>query len=381
MIISLKKNSIVQLINAHLIDYPTPSNISYWWNFGFLAGMCLGIQIVTGIALAMHYTPHVDLAFLSLENIMRDVNGGWLLRYLHANGASMFFIVVYIHIGRGLYYGSYAEPRGLVWILGTVILLLMMATAFMGYVLPWGQMSFWGATVITNLFSAFPIVGSKIVTLLWGGFSVDNATLNRFFSLHYLMPFVIAAFALIHIAAVHENGSNNPLGISSVNDKIGFFPYFVLKDSLSFVAFIMFFSFFVYFYPNDLGHPDNYIPGNPMVTPEHIVPEWYFLPFYAILRSIPNKLLGVLALLASILILLILPGVNSSAIRSTLYRPIHQTFFWFLVFDFILLGYIGQQTPETPFIEIGQIASVYYFAYFLVIIPTLGYLEKSLLKV
>ena len=381
MIISLKKNSIVQLINAHLIDYPTPSNISYWWNFGFLAGMCLGIQIVTGIALAMHYTPHVDLAFLSLENIMRDVNGGWLLRYLHANGASMFFIVVYIHIGRGLYYGSYAEPRGLVWILGTVILLLMMATAFMGYVLPWGQMSFWGATVITNLFSAFPLVGSKIVTLLWGGFSVDNATLNRFFSLHYLMPFVIAAFALIHIAAVHENGSNNPLGISSVNDKIGFFPYFVLKDSLSFVAFIMFFSFFVYFYPNDLGHPDNYIPGNPMVTPEHIVPEWYFLPSYAILRSIPNKLLGVLALLASILILLILPVVNSSAIRSTLYRPIHQTFFWFLVFDFILLGYIGQQTPETPFIEIGQIASVYYFAYFLVIIPTLGYLEKSLLKV
>ena len=381
MIISLKKNSIVQLINAHLIDYPTPSNISYWWNFGFLAGMCLGIQIVTGIALAMHYTPHVDLAFLSLENIMRDVNGGWLLRYLHANGASMFFIVVYIHIGRGLYYGSYAEPRGLVWILGTVILLLMMATAFMGYVLPWGQMSFWGATVITNLFSAFPLVGSKIVTLLWGGFSVDNATLNRFFSLHYLMPFVIAAFALIHIAAVHENGSNNPLGISSVNDKIGFFPYFVLKDSLSFVAFIMFFSFFVYFYPNDLGHPDNYIPGNPMVTPEHIVPEWYFLPFYAILRSIPNKLFGVLALLASILILLILPVVNSSAIRSTLYRPIHQTFFWFLVFDFILLGYIGQQTPETPFIEIGQIASVYYFAYFLVIIPTLGYLEKSLLKV
>ena len=380
MIISLKKNSIVQLINAHLIDYPTPSNISYWWNFGFLAGMCLGIQIVTGIALAMHYTPHVDLAFLSLENIMRDVNGGWLLRYLHANGASMFFIVVYIHIGRGLYYGSYAEPRGLVWILGTVILLLMMATAFMGYVLPWGQMSFWGATVITNLFSAFPIVGSKIVTLLWGGFSVDNATLNRFFSLHYLMPFVIAAFALIHIAAVHENGSNNPLGISSVNDKIGFFPYFVLKDSLSFVAFIMFFSFFVYFYPNDLGHPDNYIPGNPMVTPEHIVPEWYFLPSYAILRSIPNKLLGVLALLASILILLILPVVNSSAIRSTLYRPIHQTFFWFLVFDFILLGYIGQQTPETPFIEIGQIASVYYFAYFLVIIPTLGYLEKSLLN-
>lgn len=275
MIISLKKQPIVQLINAHLIDYPTPSNISYFWNFGFLAGMCLVIQIVTGIALAMHYTPHVDLAFLSLESIMRDVNGGWLLRYTHANGASMFFIVVYIHIGRGLYYGSYAEPRGFVWILGTVILLLMMATAFMGYVLPWGQMSFWGATVITNLFSAFPLVGSKIVTLLWGGFSVDNATLNRFFSLHYLMPFAIAAVALVHIAAVHQDGSNNPLGISSHSDKIGFFPYFVLKDTLSFVAFIMFFSFFVYFYPNELGHPDNYIVANPMVTPEHIVPEWY----------------------------------------------------------------------------------------------------------
>lgn len=379
MIISLKKQPIVQLINAHLIDYPTPSNISYFWNFGFLAGMCLVIQIVTGIALAMHYTPHVDLAFLSLESIMRDVNGGWLLRYTHANGASMFFIVVYIHIGRGLYYGSYAEPRGFVWILGTIILLLMMATAFMGYVLPWGQMSFWGATVITNLFSAFPLVGSKIVTLLWGGFSVDNATLNRFFSLHYLMPFAIAAVVLVHIAALHQEGSNNPLGISSHSDKIGFFPYFVLKDTLSFVAFIMFFSFFVYFYPNELGHPDNYIVANPMVTPEHIVPEWYFLPSYAILRSIPNKLLGVLALLASILILLILPFVNTSAIRSSLYRPLHQIFFWLLVFDFLLLGYIGQQTPETPFIEIGQLASVYYFAYFLIIVPHLGYLERDLI--
>ena len=379
MIINLKKQPIVQLINSHLIDYPTPSNISYWWNFGFLAGMCLVIQIVTGIALAMHYTPHVDLAFLSLESIMRDVNGGWLLRYTHANGASMFFIVVYIHIGRGLYYGSYAEPRGFVWILGTIILLLMMATAFMGYVLPWGQMSFWGATVITNLFSAFPLIGSKIVTLLWGGFSVDNATLNRFFSLHYLMPFAIAAVALVHIAAVHQDGSNNPLGISSHSDKIGFFPYFVLKDTLSFVAFVMFFSFFVYFYPNELGHPDNYIPANAMVTPEHIVPEWYFLPSYAILRSIPNKLLGVVALLASILVLLTLPFINTSAIRSSLYRPLHQIFFWLLVFDFLLLGYIGQQTPETPFIEIGQVASVYYFAYFLIIIPQLGYLERDLI--
>lgn len=378
-VIIFKKNPFIQLINAHIIDYPTPSNLSYFWNFGFLAGMCLAIQIITGIALAAHYTPHVSLAFLSVENIMRDVNFGWLLRYIHSNGASMFFIVVYIHIGRGLYYGSYIQPRGLVWILGTIILLLMMATAFMGYVLPWGQMSFWGATVITNLFSAFPYIGSKIVTLLWGGFSVDNATLNRFFSFHYLMPFVIAAIAIIHIASVHQDGSNNPLGITSINDKICFFPYFVLKDTLSFVFFILFFIFFVYFLPNQLGHPDNYIQANPMVTPEHIVPEWYFLPSYAILRSIPNKLLGVIALLASILVLLILPFINSSSVRSSVYRPVHKIFFWFLVFDFFLLGYIGQQSPESPFIEIGQIASIYYFGYFLLILPIIGHLEKSLI--
>ena len=378
MIVSLKKQPIIQLINGHIVDYPTPSNISYFWNFGFLAGMCLGIQILTGIALAMHYTAHVDLAFLSVEHIMRDVNGGWLLRYTHANGASMFFIVVYIHIGRGLYYGSYIQPRGFVWTLGVVILLLMMATAFMGYVLPWGQMSFWGATVISNLFSAFPLIGSKIVTLLWGGFSVDNATLNRFFSLHYLLPFVIAGAVIVHIAAVHQDGSNNPLGISSSSDKISFFPYFFIKDTLSFIVFLIFFSFFIYYAPNFLGHSDNYIPANPMVTPPHIVPEWYFLPSYAILRSIPNKLLGVLALFASILVLLLLPLINTSEIRSSLYRPIYQFFFWFLIADFILLGYIGQQTPESPFIEIGQIASIYYFAYFLLIVPILGIIEKKL---
>ena len=378
MIVSLKKQPIIQLINGHIVDYPTPSNISYFWNFGFLAGMCLGIQILTGIALAMHYTAHVDLAFLSVEHIMRDVNNGWLLRYTHANGASMFFIVVYIHIGRGLYYGSYIQPRGFVWTLGVVILLLMMATAFMGYVLPWGQMSFWGATVISNLFSAFPLIGSKIVTLLWGGFSVDNATLNRFFSLHYLLPFVIAGAVIVHIAAVHQDGSNNPLGISSSSDKISFFPYFFIKDTLSFIVFLIFFSFFIYYAPNFLGHSDNYIPANPMVTPPHIVPEWYFLPSYAILRSIPNKLLGVLALFASILVLLLLPLINTSEIRSSLYRPIYQFFFWFLIADFILLGYIGQQTPESPFIEIGQIASIYYFAYFLLIVPILGIIEKKL---
>lgn len=378
MVLSLKRQPLVWLINSHIVDYPTPSNLSYFWNFGALAGMCLLVQILTGIALAMHYTAHVDLAFLSVEHIMRDVNGGWLLRYAHANGASMFFIIVYIHIGRGLYYGSYAEPRAFVWSMGVVILILMMATAFMGYVLPWGQMSFWGATVITNLFSAFPLVGSKIVTLLWGGFSVDNATLNRFFSLHYLLPFAIAGASIVHIAAVHQDGSNNPLGISSLSDKVSFFPYFFIKDALSFIVFIIFFSYFVYFSPNTLGHPDNYIEGNPMVTPEHIVPEWYFLPSYAILRSIPNKLLGVIALFASLLVLLVLPIVNTSELRSSLYRPIHQKFFWLLVADFLLLGYIGQQTPETPFIEIGQIASVYYFAYFLVIIPCLGILESKL---
>ena len=378
MILSLKKQPIVQLINDHLIDYPTPSNLTLFWNYGFLAGMCLSIQLVTGIALAMHYTPHVDLAFLSVEHIIRDVNNGWFLRYCHANGASMFFITVFIHIGRGLYYGSYAQPRGLVWSLGVVILLLMMATAFLGYVLVWGQMSFWAATVITNFFTAFPIVGDKIVTLLWGGFSVDNATLNRFFSLHYLLPFVISGVVIVHMSVVHQDGSNNPLGIASTTDKISFFPYFFIKDTLSLVALLLFFSFFVYFSPNTLGHSDNYIPGNPMVTPEHIVPEWYFLPAYAILRSIPNKLLGVLALFAAILVLFVLPFVNTSEVRSSLYRPLHQKFFWLLVIDYIMLGYLGQQVPESPFIEIGQVCSIYYFAYFLIIIPFLGKLENNL---
>ena len=378
MFLSFKRQPIVQLFNDHLIDYPTPSNLSLFWNFGFLSAICLGVQLVTGIALAMHYTPHVDLAFLSVEHIMRDVNGGWLLRYTHANGASMFFIMVFIHIGRGLYFGSYIQPRGFVWSLGVVILLLMMATAFLGYVLVWGQMSFWAATVITNFFTAFPIVGDKIVTLLWGGFAVENATLNRFFSLHYLLPFLISGVVIVHMAAVHQDGSNNPLGISSHSDKISFFPYFFIKDTLSLIVLLLFFSLFVYFSPNFLGHSDNYIPGNPMVTPEHIVPEWYFLPAYAILRSIPNKLLGVLALFAAILVLFVLPFVNTSVVRSTLYRPLHQTFFWLLVADYILLGYLGQQVPESPFIEIGQVASVYYFAYFLFIIPSLGRFEKML---
>jgi len=378
MVLALKNHSLLKLVNDHAIDYPTPSNLSLLWNYGFLSLICLIIQVITGIALAMHYTPHVDLAFLSVEHIMRDVNNGWLLRYIHANGASMFFICVYIHIGRGLYYGSYAEPRQLLWLIGIIIFILMMGTAFLGYVLVWGQMSFWAATVITNFFTAFPIVGDKIVTLLWGGFAVDNATLNRLFSLHYLLPFVLIGLSVLHIGILHQDGSNNPLGISSLTDKISFFPYFIIKDTMSLVVFLIFFSYFVYYSPNTLGHPDNYIPGNPMQTPPHIVPEWYFLPSYAILRAIPNKLLGVIALFAAVLIPAILPFVSTSEIRSSLYRPIHQFFFWLLLADFLLLGYLGQQIPESPFIEIGQIAAVYYFAYFLVIIPSLGRLEKNL---
>ena len=380
MVLSIKQHSLFQLINAHLIEYPTPSNLTLFWNYGFLAAMCLVTQLLSGIALAMHFTPHVDLAFLSVEHIMRDVNGGWLIRYIHANGASMFFITVYIHIARGLYYGSYMQPRGLVWTLGVIILILMMATAFMGYVLVWGQMSFWAATVITNFFTAFPIVGDKIVTLLWGGFSVDNATLNRFFSLHYLLPFLIAGVVVVHMAAVHNDGSNNPLGISSHADKISFFPYFFIKDTLVLVGGLIFFSFFVYYSPNSLGHSDNYIPANPMSTPEHIVPEWYFLFAYAILRSIPNKLMGVLALFASLLVLLILPLINTSVVRSSLYRPLFQRFFWFLVADFFLLTYLGQAPPESPYIEVGQVATIYYFGFFIVLVPILGRLEKSLVS-
>lgn len=378
MVLSLKQHSLFQLINSHLIEYPTPSNLTLFWNYGFLAAMCLVTQLLSGIALAMHFTPHIDLAFLSVEHIMRDVNGGWLIRYIHANGASMFFITVYIHIARGLYYGSYMQPRGLVWTLGVIVLILMMATAFMGYVLVWGQMSFWAATVITNFFTAFPIIGDKIVTLLWGGFSVDNATLNRFFSLHYLLPFLIAGVVVVHMAAVHNDGSNNPLGISSHADKISFFPYFFIKDTLGLVGGLIFFSFFVYYSPNSLGHSDNYIPANPMSTPEHIVPEWYFLFAYAILRSIPNKLMGVLALFASLLVLLLLPLINTSAVRSSLYRPLYQKFFWFLVADFFLLSYLGQAPAESPYIEVGQIATIYYFGFFILLVPILGRLEKNL---
>jgi ubiquinol-cytochrome c reductase cytochrome b subunit len=370
---------IINLLNDHLIDYPTPVNINYLWNFGSMAGIFLVVQIITGIFLAMHYTPHVDLAFLSVEHIMRDVNNGWLIRYLHANGASMFFGVVYIHVARGIYYGSYQKPRGFVWVVGVVILILMMATAFMGYVLPWGQMSFWAATVITNLFSAFPIVGEPIVAWLWGGFSVDNATLNRFFSFHYLLPFLIVGAVLAHLAVLHQNGSNNPLGVYSGIDKIPFYPYFVIKDLFSWVIAFIFYFGFVFFAPNYLGHTDNYIEANAMVTPAHIVPEWYFLPFYAILRSIPHKLGGVIAMFAALLVLLLLPYLNTSEVRSSSFRPIHRQFFWLLVLDYFVLGWIGGCAPETPYLEIGQIATFFYFFYFLFIVPFLGIIEKKLL--
>jgi ubiquinol-cytochrome c reductase cytochrome b subunit len=374
----LIRQPALSLVNEHLIEYPTPSNINYLWGFGSLAGLFLVVQIATGIFLAMHYTPHVDLAFSSVEHIMRDVEGGWLLRYAHANGASMFFIIVYMHMFRGLYYGSYASPREAVWCIGVIILLLMIITAFIGYVLPWGQMSFWGATVITSLASAIPIVGDQITFWLWGGFSVDNATLNRFFSLHYLLPFIIAGASIAHIAALHQYGSNNPLGTLGTVDKVPFYPYFYVKDLVGWVAFFMFYSAFLFFAPNDLGHPDNYIPANPMVTPAHIVPEWYFLPVYAILRSIPNKLGGVLAIALVFVSLLALPFINSSEVRSSSFRPLHKVFFWLLVSDCIILGWIGQKPVEEPYVTIGQLASVYFFVYFLVIMPVLGNLENYL---
>jgi quinol-cytochrome oxidoreductase complex cytochrome b subunit len=370
---------LINFVGSHIIDYPTPVNLNYFWSFGSAAGFCLVLQIVTGIFLAMHYTPHILLAFSSVEHIMRDVNSGWLIRYLHANGASVFFIVVYLHIFRGIYFGSYLKPRAELWSSGVVIFLLMMATAFMGYVLPWGQMSFWGATVITNLFSAIPLCGSIIVEWLWGGFSVDNATLNRFFSLHYLLPFLIVGLTLLHLSLLHLNGSSNPSGLKGATDSTGFYPLFYVKDLAAFLLLIASVTFLAFYYPNSLGHPDNYTPANPLVTPPHIVPEWYFLPFYAILRSIPNKLGGVLAMLGAIIILLLLPYLNSYNKCSPKFRPAYKFFYWFLVSDFLILGWIGQKPVESPFIEVGMAATLFYFSFFLIIIPTIGYFEQNLI--
>ena len=361
----------------HINYYPTPINITYFWSFGSLAGLALVIQILSGVFLAMHYTPEVTLAFLSVEHIMRDVPEGFLLRYIHANGASMFFLIVYIHMFRGLYYGSYAYPRAHLWLSGCTIFVLMMATGFMGYVLPWGQMSLWGATVITNLFSAIPVAGPYIVEWLWGGFSVDNPTLNRFFSLHYLLPFLIAGMALAHLALLHVDGSNNPLGIDSKVDKLNFYPYFYVKDLMAFYCFIALFSFFVLYYPNSLGHPDNYIEADPLVTPAHIVPEWYFLPFYAILRSIPDKLGGVLAMGLSLVCLFLIALISNTKVRSCRFRFLQQKLFWMIFMDYLILGWIGQKEVETPYIEVGQIATVFYFFYFLILTPLVEQIESS----
>jgi len=376
---------ILSVMHGALVAYPTPKNLNYWWSFGSLAGFMLVVQIVTGIILAMHYTPHTALAFASVEHIMRDVNYGWLLRYVHANGASFFFIVVYIHIFRGLYYGSYKAPRELLWMLGLVIYLLMMATAFMGYVLPWGQMSFWGATVITNMFSAIPLVGDPIVTWLWGGFSVDNPTLNRFFSLHYLLPFVIAAVAILHIWALHIPGSNNPLGIDvkGKQDQIDFHPYHTAKDLFMLSLLLVVFMAMVFYAPNYLGHPDNYTPADPLVTPPHIVPEWYYLPFYAILRSVPDilfieaKLAGVICMFGSILLLFALPWLDKSPVRSGTFRPLFKQFYWLLVIDVIALGFVGANPPEGIWLVIGRIGTAYYFIHFLIILPVLSRIEKT----
>ncbi len=368
---------IISMVNHELRDYPTPKNLSYAWNFGSLAGIMLVVMILTGVFLAMHYTPHTAMAFDSVERIMREVNYGWLIRYLHMNGASMFFIVVYVHIFRGLYYGSYKSPRELLWILGVIILLLMMATAFMGYVLPWGQMSFWGATVITNLFSAIPVIGESIVQLLWGGFSVDNPTLNRFFALHYLFPFIIAAVSMLHLIALHQFGSNNPLGIDrkTPEDSIPFHPYYTIKDAYGLSVFFLIYLGIVYFAPNFFGEPDNYIPADPLVTPPHIVPEWYFLPFYAILRSIPDKLSGVIAMFSAIIVLFALPFLDKHPVRSAKFRPYYRLAFWVLLIDCIILGWVGANPPEGMFVAIGQLSTAYYFFHFLVLIPLLNKYE------
>ena len=364
----------------HLTDYPTPKNLNYWWTFGGILTFCLITQIVTGLVLAMHYVAHADMAFGSVEHIMRDVNYGWLIRYIHANGASMFFLAVYIHIFRSLFYGSYKSPREIIWIIGIIIYLLMMAAAFLGYVLPWGQMSFWGATVITNLFSAIPLVGEGIVTWLWGGYSVDNPTLTRFFTLHYLIPFLILGLVVLHIWALHVPGNNNPIGIDvkkPSKDTVPFHPYIVIKDGFALLMFMIVFAFFVFYTPNILGHADNYIEANPLVTPAHIVPEWYLLPFYAILRSVPDKLLGVIAMLSAILILAALPWLDTSKIRSAVFRPLYKQFYWILVADVLILGYVGAMPAEGLYLLIARIATAYYFLHFLVVLPILGFKERT----
>jgi quinol-cytochrome oxidoreductase complex cytochrome b subunit len=376
----VKKNTLVSMGYHFIGYYPAPSIITYLWNFGVLSGVCLVVQIISGIGLAMHYCANVELAFSSVEHIMRDVNYGWLMRYIHANGASMFFIVIYIHMLRGLYYGSYVYPREHLWGSGVVIFIVVMATGFMGYVLPWGQMSFWGATVITNLFSVIPVIGQEIVYWMWGGFSVDNPTLNKLFSVHYLLPFVIVGLMIVHLIFLHEFGSGNVLGVVSRVDDIAFLPYLTVKDAFAFVLFFGIFAMFVLHMPNYMGHSDNYIMANPLSTPAHIVPEWYLLMFYAILRSIPDKLGGVIAMACAMLVLLVLPFAIRPNIRSSMFRPIYKVLFWVFFFDCVILGWIGGNEVKYPFYEIGQGATLFYFMYFVVLLPLNLVIEFVLLE-
>lgn len=376
----ITKNYLISLIASHIVFYPSPISLSYAWSFGSLAGITLVIQMISGIFLSMHYTANIDLAFSSVEYIMRDVPNGWLIRYIHANGASMFFMVVYAHICRGLYYGSYMAPRQLLWCSGVVILLLMMATAFTGYVLPWGQMSLWGATVITSMVTVIPVAGKAIVQWLWGGYTVANPTLNRFYSIHFVLPFLIAGMSLIHLALLHKVGSSSPIASDTGVDDVPFFPYMVSKDIFAFTVYLVVFGIFVFYFPNVLNHPDNCIPADPMRTPAHVVPEWYFLPYYAILRSIPTKGGGILSMFGSLLVLFIIPFINTSEVRNTTYRPLFKICFWLFIADFVILTWIGQKPVKDTFILVGQIATAYYFLFFLILIPVVGKIESMLIN-
>ena len=369
---------ILRFTNEHILQFPTPKNLNYFWTFGFILTFFLITQIITGVILAMHYAPNSLLAFDSIEHIMRDVNYGWLIRYAHSNGSSMFFLAVYIHMFRGLYYGSYKEPREVLWILGCIIYFLMIVTAFMGYVLPWGQMSYWAATVIINLVGTLPIIGDSLTQLLLGGFAVDNPTLNRFFSLHYLIPFIIFGLVLLHIWSLHVPGNNNPTGVSvqGKQDTVAFHPYYTVKDFFAYVVFLLLFCYFIFYNPNALGHPDNYIEADPMLTPAHIVPEWYLLPFYAILRAVPDKLFGVLLMFGSIMILFFLPWLDTMKVRSARYRPFYKMFFFIFVLDCLLLGYLGAQVPEGVYLLLSRVSTFYYFAFFVLIMPALSRLER-----